>query len=81
MWTVDHTSDNSFHLWVPYDWYNILCVAFNHVYMATMRYWWIGTMVGAYIVCSIESPIAPPTEPPIIPLIAGGAGGGAARKK
>ena len=52
MYSADHASDNSFHLWVPYDWYNLLCVGWGQIYMATRRYWWIGTLLGAYIVGS-----------------------------
>ena len=50
MYSWDHNSDNSFDLWVPYDWYNILCVGFYQVYMATRRYWWIGTFAGPWVV-------------------------------
>lgn len=41
MWSSDHASDNSFDLWAPYDWYNVLlCASGLGLYVATLRYWW-----------------------------------------
>jgi hypothetical protein len=41
MWSSDHASDNSFDLWGPYDWYNVLlCASGLGVYFSTLCYWW-----------------------------------------
>jgi len=50
MYERDKNSNNSFDVWFPYDWYNVLCATLSKfVYAATPRYWWIVT-VGAWIV-------------------------------
>lgn len=49
----DHQPDGSWDLWVPYDWFNVLCAGTVGLYMATRQYWWFAILKYVpYQVCS-----------------------------
>lgn len=56
LWRADHRPDNSFDLWVPYDWYNVfVTTALHMIYMATCCYWWLSYMAVPFIIGSHSS--------------------------